>query len=260
MNSSSSVENKKLEGKLDALVNLVTQLAMNQKFASAPVARVCGLCSSPCHHIDLCPSLQQSGVNEQPEAYQQQQQQQRQQATEALPQPSLEELMRKMTIQNMQFQQETRASIQSLTNQMGQMATQLNQAQSQNSDKLPSQTVQNLKNMSAITLRSGKQIEVPPPVAAPTPEPVKFHFTPKKEDEIIAQKRKLPDQGANKNFHAGGPSSSNSDLQQPPIPLPFPPRAIPNKKMEEVEKEILETFRKVEVNIPLLDAIKQIPR
>jgi len=29
--------------------------------------------------------------------------------------------------------------------------------------------------------------------------------------------------------------------------------------MEEAEKEILETFRKVEVNIPLLDAIKQIP-
>jgi len=49
-------------------------------------------------------------------------------------------------------------------------------------------------------------------------------------------------------------------LQQPPIPLPFPPRAIPNKKMEEAEKEILETFRKVEVNIPLLHAIKQIPR
>jgi len=34
-NSSSSVENKKLEGKLDALVNLVTQLAINHKFASA---------------------------------------------------------------------------------------------------------------------------------------------------------------------------------------------------------------------------------
>nr|KYP34640.1 hypothetical protein KK1_044391 [Cajanus cajan]KYP59995.1 hypothetical protein KK1_015442 [Cajanus cajan] len=30
--------------------------------------------------------------------------------------------------------------------------------------------------------------------------------------------------------------------------------------MEEVDKEILETFRKVEVNIPLLDAIKKIPR
>ena len=121
--------------------------------------------------------------------------------------------------------------------------------------------MQNPKNVSAITLRSDKQIEVPPPVAAPAPEPVKLHSTPEKEDELAAQKRKLPDhEGANKNFHAGGPSSSSSDLQQPLIPLPFPPRAIPNKKMEEVDKEILETFRKVEVNIPLLDAIKQIPR
>jgi len=65
--SSSSTENKKLEGKLDALVNLVTQLAMNQK--STPDARVCGLCSSVDHHLDLCPSLQQPRVNEQPEAY-----------------------------------------------------------------------------------------------------------------------------------------------------------------------------------------------
>ena len=126
------------------------------------------------------------------------------------------------------------------------MATQMNQAQSQNSDKLPSQTVQNPKNVSAITLRSSKQIE------APALEPVKLHSTPEKEDEIVAQKRKL----TNKNFHAGGPYSNNSDLQQPLIPLQFPPRAIPNKKMEEAEKEILETFRKVEVNIPLLDAIK----
>jgi len=54
---------------------------------------------------------------------QQQQQQQRQQATKAFSQPSLEELVRQMTIQNMQFQQETRAFIQSLTNQIGQMAT-----------------------------------------------------------------------------------------------------------------------------------------
>ncbi|XP_052725956.1 uncharacterized protein LOC108320155 [Vigna angularis] len=45
-----------------------------------------------------------------------------------------------------------------------------------------------------------------------------------------------------------------------PIPLPFPSRALPSKMMEEVDREILETFRKVEVNIPLLDAIKQIPK
>ncbi|KAJ9168559.1 hypothetical protein P3X46_020065, partial [Hevea brasiliensis] len=40
---------------------------------------------------------------------------------------------------------------------------------------------------------------------------------------------------------------------------PFPCR-LANMKKEEQEKEILEIFRKVEVNIPLLDAIKQIPR
>ena len=84
----------------------------------------------------------------------------------------------------------------------------MNLAQSQNSDILPSQTVHNPKNVSAITLRSGNQIQVPPQVAAPAPEPAKLHSTPEKEDEIVAQKRKLP----NKNFHAGGPSSSNSDL------------------------------------------------
>jgi len=69
------------------------------------------------------------------------------------------------------------------------MATQLNQAQPQNSDKLSSQTVQNLKNVSVITLRSGNQIQVPPPVATPAPEPVKLYSTPEKEDEIVAQKR-----------------------------------------------------------------------
>ncbi|XP_062080882.1 uncharacterized protein LOC133785678 [Humulus lupulus] len=42
-------------------------------------------------------------------------------------------------------------------------------------------------------------------------------------------------------------------------PPPFPSRLKKTKK-EEVDKEILDTFRKVEVNIPLLDAIKQVSR
>ena len=43
------------------------------------------------------------------------------------------------------------------------MATFLNQAQSQNADKLPSQIVENPRNVSAIKLRFGKKIEVPTP-------------------------------------------------------------------------------------------------
>ncbi|KAL2318924.1 hypothetical protein Fmac_032800 [Flemingia macrophylla] len=60
-------ETRKLEGKLDAIVNFVTQLAANQKPAS--VARVCGLRSSNDHHTSVFPSSQQSGVDEHPETY-----------------------------------------------------------------------------------------------------------------------------------------------------------------------------------------------
>ncbi|KAL2319561.1 hypothetical protein Fmac_028530 [Flemingia macrophylla] len=62
-----SAEIRKLEGKLDSIVNLVTQLAPNQKPAS--VAIVCGIRSSNDHHTSVCPSSQQSGVDEHPEAY-----------------------------------------------------------------------------------------------------------------------------------------------------------------------------------------------
>ncbi|KAL2318922.1 hypothetical protein Fmac_032798 [Flemingia macrophylla] len=62
-----SAETRKLEGKLDALVNLVTQLAANQKPSS--VARVCNIRSSNDHHTSVCPSSQQSGVDKHPEAY-----------------------------------------------------------------------------------------------------------------------------------------------------------------------------------------------
>ncbi|KAL2318943.1 hypothetical protein Fmac_032819 [Flemingia macrophylla] len=56
-----------VERKLDALVNLVTLLAANQKPAS--VANVCGIHSSNDHHTSVCPSSQQFGVDEHPEAY-----------------------------------------------------------------------------------------------------------------------------------------------------------------------------------------------
>ncbi|KAL2334071.1 hypothetical protein Fmac_015284 [Flemingia macrophylla] len=59
-----STETRKLVGKLDALVNLVTQQATNQNPASD--ARVCGIRSSNDNHIRVCPSLQQSGVDEHP--------------------------------------------------------------------------------------------------------------------------------------------------------------------------------------------------
>jgi len=99
--------------------------------------------------------------------------------------------------------------------------------------------------MSAIILRSGKYIKVP------TPEP-----NAQKEVDPATFQRK-------RDAHAVDPSTSSvsspnvpSTSTRLPIPPPFPPKSLPSKKMEEVDKEILETFRKVEVNIPLMDAIK----
>ncbi|KAF1860087.1 hypothetical protein Lal_00027940 [Lupinus albus] len=129
--------------------------------------------------------------------------------------PSLEELVRQMTMQNMQFQQETRASIQTqessiqnLTTQMGQMATSLNTLQSQNSNKLPSQTVLNPRNVSAITLRSGKQTEVPTP---------RTNFVLQKEHDASKRNKSVLEENENttRETHANQPSSKirqQSDL------------------------------------------------
>ncbi|KAL2334099.1 hypothetical protein Fmac_015312 [Flemingia macrophylla] len=67
MATDTSTEARKMEGKFEALVSLMTQLVANQKPAS--VARVCGIYSSNDHHTSVCPSLQQSGVDEHPKAY-----------------------------------------------------------------------------------------------------------------------------------------------------------------------------------------------
>ncbi|KAF1864706.1 hypothetical protein Lal_00032026 [Lupinus albus] len=96
---------------------------------------------------------------------------------------------------------------------MGQMATTLNTLQSHNSNKLPSQIVLNPRNVSAITLRS-------------------------EENESTTRKS-----------HANQPSSSVAQ-QLFSIPLPFPPRINPSKKMgnmEELDMDLLDTFRKIEV-------------
>ncbi|CAN6586245.1 unnamed protein product [Malus baccata var. baccata] len=44
-----------------------------------------------------------------------------------------------------------------------------------------------------------------------------------------------------------------------PPNAPFPRRFMQSKK-DEIDKDILDTFRKVQVNIPLLDTIKQVPK
>ncbi|RDY08195.1 hypothetical protein CR513_07614, partial [Mucuna pruriens] len=43
------------------------------------------------------------------------------------------------------------------------------------------------------------------------------------------------------------------------VPLSFPNREV-SEKRSEIDEDLLKLFRKVEINIPLLDAIKKIPK
>ncbi|KAM1519888.1 hypothetical protein ACFX1Z_022643 [Malus domestica] len=115
-----------------------------------------------------------------------------------------------------------------LKKQMGQMAKFLGQFRE--NGKLPSTTVVNPKGVfesaKAITLRSGKEVR-------------------NKEDEKIQIEEEEHTYPTARVAH---PCRSHL---RPPIRPP---------QKEESEKDILDTFRKVQVNIPLLDAIKQVPR
>ena len=122
---------------------------------------------------------------------------------------------------------------------MSQLATTVSKLSAQGSGKLPSQTIVNPKeNASVITLKSGKQLE--PLTNKKKPVVIEDEI---KEDTEITQPK----------------VNSNPYISTKINPLPFPTRSARSKK-EEQEKEILDTFRRVEVNIPLMDAIKQVPK
>ncbi|CAN6552302.1 unnamed protein product [Malus baccata var. baccata] len=134
--------------------------------------------------------------------------------------------------------------------------------------QLPSSTIPNPKggfeSAKAILLRSGKEVGA-----------CSSSKTGHKEDEKLQQEEEgacpptakvvppllqVPKTPNMSNSANKGKNVSNSvHTNVFPSKVPFPSRFM-QKKKEEAEKDILETFRKVQVNIPLLDAIKQVPR
>ncbi|XP_027158026.1 uncharacterized protein LOC113759650 [Coffea eugenioides] len=143
----------------------------------------------------------------------------------------------------MQHQQRTDSEMQDIRNQISQMATTINRLESQVNGRLPSQPELNLKNVSAMTLRSGKEIQGPEPMIPKDKDEEKIENELEREDSNCADLKVLPD----------------PIITVKTNPPPFPCRLEKSKKQDK-EKEILEVFRKVEINIPLLDAIKQVPK
>ncbi|CAN6570924.1 unnamed protein product [Malus baccata var. baccata] len=149
---------------------------------------------------------------------------------------------------------------------MGQIAEVLGQIRDQG--KLPSSTISNPKggfeSATSITLRSGKEVGAG-----------SSSKTGHKEDEMLQMEEEESSQPTGKvevplPQVSNAPKLSNLSNNEKnvlnsiptnvfPSNAPFPSRFMQTKK-EEAEKDILETLRKVQVNLPLLDAIKQVPR
>ncbi|XP_031247977.1 uncharacterized protein LOC116105709 [Pistacia vera] len=244
--------------------------------------KACGICSTIGHQMDMCPTLQEEGTEQVNVAgnflrprrqydpysntynpgwrdhpnfsyggnrqvgggqnfFQNRQQQgfQPKQPASQNSNSSLEDIVKSLALNTKQFQQDTRSSIQSLENQMGQMATAISRLEAQVGGKLPSQTVVNPKeNVNAITLRSGKKVE-----------------EPKLNIPSVAKEAEIEDEIEREEATTESKVIPNLSIQLSSNTLPFPSRFAKSKK-EEKDKEILEMFRKVEVNIPLSDAIK----
>ncbi|KAM2932191.1 hypothetical protein FF1_040289 [Malus domestica] len=142
-----------------------------------------------------------------------------------------------------------------LKKQMGQMAEFLGQFRE--NGKLPSTTVVNPKggfeSAKAITLRSGKEVR--------NKEDEKIQIEEEEQTYPTARVAPpMPQPSKTSHPSTSGKIVPNVVISNTNLPnVPFP-RIFAQSKKEESEKDILDTFRKVQVNIPLLDAIKQVPR
>ncbi|CAN6586193.1 unnamed protein product [Malus baccata var. baccata] len=157
--------------------------------------------------------------------------------------------------------------VDNLEKQVGQIAEFMGQFREQG--RLPSSTVVNPKggfeSAKAMHLRSGKQVRSNlNPSKARSNEEEELRIEEEEQEPLTAnEKPTLPQAPIESNSanssNKGKNMSSSVSTNDFPANVPFPSRFKQTKK-EEAEKDILETFRKVQVNIPLLDAIKQVPR
>ncbi|KAM2507960.1 hypothetical protein ACFX1W_030216 [Malus domestica] len=154
--------------------------------------------------------------------------------------------------------------VDNLEKQVGQIAEFMGHIREQG--KLSSSTIMNPKGgfetVNAIMLRSGTQVGA---------EPKSSKSSHDEDEKLLQEEAQGPKLTAKDEQSLPPPSSPPKPSQTTkvspnltfsssiPLNVPFPGRFRQSKK-EEAEKDILETFRKVQVNIPLLDAIKQVPR
>ncbi|XP_026420078.1 uncharacterized protein LOC113316059 [Papaver somniferum] len=138
-----------------------------------------------------------------------------------------------------QDKQKAEMDIKDVRTQMGQLGTTVSKLEAQAAGKLPSQPLNPRETVNAIELRSGKQVE------KPTTSPESHERDLEKEvDETIRKKTYSVN------------SNSKPLVSTYVTPPPFPSRFAKSNK-ETLDKEVWEIFKKIEVNIPLIEAIRK---
>ncbi|XP_073139074.1 uncharacterized protein [Henckelia pumila] len=232
---SNEVNVSSLEQQLIDLTSLVCQMDVG----NGKNVKVCGICTARGHSTDMCPTLQEE-TREQVNAAG---------GFPGAPQRNYDPYSNTYNPgwkdhPNLRYGNppETRASIQHLNTQVGQLATAINRLEAKNSSSLPSQIVVNPKeNVSAITLRGGRELKVH---EEEVKEPVQ------NEDE---EKSKVEETELN---HEEAPRGKFPPLSECKPVAPFSLALKESRKDEDI-KGLYEVFCRCEVNIPLLDAIKQ---
>ncbi|CAM8993679.1 unnamed protein product [Rhodiola kirilowii] len=189
------------------------------------------------------------------------------------PSKPLEEVVKDLSSTVHKFMAKTDGAITDVGKQLSQLAITISKLKNE-SRRFPSQTIQNNKeNVNAVTLR-GKQRRVVEPME---PEEEEDPEVPEEEEEELEVPEE--EQAGPETLNTFEQDATEEPKSRPvpapearetrPIPrtetpranttLPFPvPARVP--KQHVMDKDVFELFSKVEINIPLLEAIKQIPK
>ncbi|CAM8965200.1 unnamed protein product [Rhodiola kirilowii] len=171
-----------------------------------------------------------------------------------------------------QNQAETKGELSDLKKDISQLAASVT-AHTNEYGRLLSQTIQIMEDVNALTLRSGKTLVVNPLEQEEDKDPRlpgEEQMRPEsletleddaadKDDDIFEEERDVTEEEENTSKeHMPGPVP-RTETPKISVTLPFPvPARV--QKQNVMDEDVFELFSKVEINIPLLEAIKQIPR
>ncbi|RDY10970.1 hypothetical protein CR513_04433, partial [Mucuna pruriens] len=234
VNEVSAIDNLRLENKLTELTSLVIQLVVGQHQPNM-AARVYGICTSIVHFTNMCPTLQEiesdhlesvrsiGGYQYGKQPYQNiKRHRSNNSNNRECHHKTTPYLWRLDEVTGYKQPGNLNATIQDLKTQVVQLANTVSQLQSVGLGNLPAQTIPNLRgSASVVSLTSGREL---PQTAS---HQCKF------EPEVASPL----------------PKSVRS------VPLPFQNQTLSTRKSK-IDEDLLKMFRKVEINIPLLDIPK----